>query len=98
MTMPNLIEVQKSSYDAFLQMDTPKDQRKDEGIEAVFRSVFPIKDSQNRATLEYVAYEFERPKFDVDECIRRDLTFAAPLKVTLRLVTFEIDPDAPEAD
>ncbi|WP_240008022.1 DNA-directed RNA polymerase subunit beta [Pseudaquidulcibacter saccharophilus] len=97
-TMPNLIEVQKSSYDAFLQMDTPKDQRKDEGIEAVFRSVFPIKDSQNRATLEYVAYEFERPKFDVDECIRRDLTFAAPLKVTLRLVTFEIDPDAPEAE
>ena len=95
-TMPNLIEVQKSSYDQFLQMDAEPNARKDEGIEAVFRSVFPIKDTQNRATLEYVSYEFERPKFDVDECIRRDLTFAAPLKVKLRLVTFEVDPEGGE--
>lgn len=95
-TMPNLIEVQKSSYDQFLQRNTAPDSRKDEGIEAVFRSVFPIKDTQNRATLEYVSYEFEKPKFDVDECIRRDLTYAAPLKVKLRLVTFEVDPDGGE--
>ena len=95
-TMPNLIEVQKSSYDQFLQMYTPRNERVDYGIEAVFRSVFPIKDSQNRATLEYVSYEFEKAKFDVEECIRRDLTYSAPLKVTLRLVTFEIDPDGGE--
>lgn len=95
-TMPNLIEVQKSSYDQFLQRYSEANSRKDEGIEAVFRSVFPIKDAQNRATLEYVSYEFEKPKFDVDECIRRDLTYAAPLKVKLRLVTFEVDPDGGE--
>ena len=77
-------------------MDAEPNARKDEGIEAVFRSVFPIKDTQNRATLEYVSYEFERPKFDVDECIRRDLTFAAPLKVKLRLVTFEVAPEGGE--
>ncbi len=95
-TMPNLIEVQKSSYDQFLQMNVQSNARREEGIEAVFKSVFPIKDSQNRATLEYVSYEFEKPKFDVEECIRRDLTYSAPLKVKLRLVTFEIDPDGGE--
>ena len=88
-TMPNLIEVQKSSYDQFLQKDVPQEMRRDEGIEAVFKSVFPIKDFQERAVLEYVSFEFEPPKFDVDECIQRDLTFSAPLKVKLRLITFE---------
>jgi DNA-directed RNA polymerase subunit beta len=92
-TMPNLIEVQKSSYDQFLQKDVPQEMRRDEGIEAVFKSVFPIKDFQERAVLEYVSFEFEPPKFDVDECIQRDLTFSAPLKVKLRLITFESDED-----
>jgi DNA-directed RNA polymerase subunit beta len=92
-TMPNLIEVQKSSYDQFLQKDVPLAQRRDEGIEAVFKSVFPIKDFQERAIMEYVSFEFEEPKFDVEECIQRDLTFAAPLKVKLRLITFESDED-----
>jgi DNA-directed RNA polymerase subunit beta len=92
-TMPNLIEVQKSSYDQFLQMDIPHEERGDEGIQAVFKSVFPIKDYQDRAYLEYVSFEFEQPKFDVEECMQRDLTYAAPLKVKLRLITFEVDED-----
>ncbi|NJR20657.1 MAG: DNA-directed RNA polymerase subunit beta, partial [Hyphomonadaceae bacterium] len=92
-TMPNLIEVQKSSYDQFLQKDVPLNERRDHGIEAVFKSVFPIKDFQERAVLEYVSFEFEKPKFDVEECIQRDLTYSAPLKVKLRLITFESDED-----
>ncbi|MGE0045623.1 MAG: DNA-directed RNA polymerase subunit beta, partial [Hyphomonadaceae bacterium] len=91
--MPNLIEVQKSSYDQFLQKDVRAGERRDEGIEAVFKSVFPIKDFSERATLEYVSYEFEEPKFDVEECQQRDMTYAAPLKVKLRLIVFESDEE-----
>ena len=91
--MPNLIEVQKASYDQFLQMDTPAAERTDTGLEAVFRSVFPIKDFNETATLEYVKYEFEEPKYDVEECQQRGMTFAAPLKVTLRLIVFEVDQE-----
>jgi DNA-directed RNA polymerase subunit beta len=90
-TMPNLIEVQKASYDQFLQMVTPAQDRTDTGLEAVFRSVFPIRDFNETATLEYVKYEFEEPKYDVEECQQRGMTFAAPLKVTLRLIVFEVD-------
>ena len=91
--MPNLIEVQRSSYEQFLQRETRVADRKDEGIEAVFKSVFPIKDFNERAVLEYVSYEFEDPKYDVEECIQRDMTFAAPLKVKLRLIVFENDEE-----
>ncbi|MBE7202352.1 MAG: hypothetical protein INR70_31745, partial [Parafilimonas terrae] len=91
--MPNLIEVQKASYDQFLLVDVPEGGRPDEGLQSVFRSVFPISDFAGTALLEFVRYEFEAPKFDVDECRQRDLTFAAPLKVTLRLIVFDIDPD-----
>src|ERR1019366_6378020 len=91
--MPNLIEVQRSSYEQFLQREVRPHQRKDEGIEAVFKSVFPIKDFNERATLEYVSYEFEDPKYDVEECIQRDMTYAAPLKVKLRLIVFEMDEE-----
>ncbi len=92
--MPNLIEVQKSSYEQFLQRDRNRTEpRNDEGLEAVFKSVFPIKDYSERALLEYVTYEFEDPKFDVDECVQRDLTYAAPLKATLRLIVFEQDEE-----
>ena len=91
--MPNLIEVQKASYDQFLLVDEPKGGRKDEGLQAVFRSVFPITDFSNTASLEFVKYEFEQPKYDVDECRQRDMTFAAPLKVTLRLIVFEVDEE-----
>src|SRR6186713_3178874 len=91
--MPNLIEVQRSSYEQFLQRETRAPNRVDEGIEAVFKSVFPIKDFNERAVLEYVSYEFEEPKYDVEECIQRDMTYAAPLKVKLRLIVFENDEE-----
>ena len=91
--MPNLIEVQKASYDQFLMVEEPEGGRANEGLQAVFKSVFPIEDFSGSSMLEFVKYEFEPPKFDVDECRQRDLTFAAPLKVTLRLIVFDIDED-----
>ncbi|MEP9373192.1 DNA-directed RNA polymerase subunit beta [Mesorhizobium sp. KR1-2] len=91
--MPNLIEVQKASYDQFLMVEEPAGGRPDEGLQAVFKSVFPISDFSGASMLEFVKYEFEAPKFDVDECRQRDLTYAAPLKVTLRLIVFDIDED-----
>ncbi|QBX38540.1 DNA-directed RNA polymerase subunit beta [Brevundimonas sp. S30B] len=91
--MPNLIEVQRASYEQFLQRDGRPGLRTDEGIEAVFKSVFPIKDFNERAVLEYVSYEFEEPKYDVEECIQRDMTYAAPLKVKLRLIVFETEEE-----
>src|SRR6202161_3196984 len=91
--MPNLIEVQKASYDQFLLVKEPHGGRPDEGLQAVFRSVFPISDFSNTAQLEFVRYEFEPPKYDVDECRQRGMTYAAPLKVTLRLIVFDIDEE-----
>ncbi len=91
--MPNLIEVQKASYDQFLLMDAPKGERPTEGLQAVFKSVFPIKDFADTAHLEFVKYEYEAPKYDVDECRQRGMTFSAPLKVTLRLIVFDVDPE-----
>src|SRR6188768_882759 len=80
--MPNLIEVQKASYDQFLLVQQP-----------VFKSVFPISDFSNTSMLEFVKYEFEAPKYDVDECRQRGMTYAAPLKVTLRLIVFDVDEE-----
>ena len=91
--MPNLIEVQKASYDQFLLVKEPVGGRPDEGLQAVFRSVFPISDFSNTSQLEFVKYEFEPPKYDVDECRQRGMTYAAPLKVTLRLIVFDIDEE-----
>src|SRR4030081_3976905 len=91
--MPNLIEVQRSSYDHFLQMGVMPAQRADVGLQEVFKSVFPIRDFSERAQLEFVRYELETPKYDVDECQQRGITFAAPLKVTLRLVVWDVDED-----
>ncbi len=91
--MPNLIEVQKQSYDQFLMVEEPKGGRATEGLQAVFSSVFPISDFSGRAQLEFVSYEFENPKYDVDECQQRGMTFAAPLKVKLRLITFDINEE-----
>ncbi|WP_022705691.1 DNA-directed RNA polymerase subunit beta [Paracoccus zeaxanthinifaciens] len=89
--MPNLIEVQKSSYDLFLSSGDGSAHQDGEGIQGVFQSVFPIKDFNETAVLEFVKYELERPKYDVEECQQRDMTFAAPLKVTLRLIVFDVD-------
>jgi len=91
--MPNLIEVQKYSYDQFLQMEEPQGGRDESGLQAVFKSVFPIDDFAGQSSLEFVRYEFEPPKYDVEECQQRGMTYAAPLKVTLRLIVFEIDED-----
>ncbi len=91
--MPNLIEVQKSSYDLFLNSGDQPDPQDGEGIKGVFQSVFPIKDFNETAVLEFVKYELEAPKYDVDECQQRDMTYSAPLKVTLRLIVFDIDED-----
>ena len=91
--MPNLIALQKSSYEAFLQMHVPHAKREDIGLHEVLRSTFPIKDFAAKSQLEYYKYELERPKYDEDECRQRGLTYAAPLKVTLRLVVWETDED-----
>ena len=91
--MPNLIEVQKTSYETFLQREVAQKNRTDTGLQEVFKSVFPIKDFSERGTLEFVNYEFEEPKYDVEECQQRGMTYAAPLKVTLRLVVWDIDEE-----
>ena len=93
-TMPNLIEVQRQSYEGFLQMHTAAGDRDLTGLEEVFRSVFPIKDFADRAALDFVKYELEPPKYDVEECHQRGLTYAAPLRVTLRLIVWDIDEDS----
>jgi len=91
--MPNLIEVQKNSYDAFLQMDIAPEKRANAGLQEVFRGVFPIKDFAERSSLEFVKFEFEAPKYDVEECQQRGMTYAAPLKLTLQLVVWDIDEE-----
>ncbi len=89
--IPNLIEIQKRSYQDFLQADVTSDERKDEGLQAVFKSVFPIKDFNETASLEFVAYELGQPKYDVDECHQRGMTYAAPLKVKIQLVIWDVE-------
>jgi DNA-directed RNA polymerase subunit beta len=91
--LPNLIEVQKKSYDQFLQIGIAPRERKDTGLQAVLKSVFPIQDFTETATLEFVCYEFDEPKYDVEECRQRDANFAAPMRATLRLITWVVDED-----
>jgi DNA-directed RNA polymerase subunit beta len=91
--MPNLIDVQRASYEAFLQMIVNPDNRTNSGLQEVFKSVFPIDDFAGRGRLEFVHYELEEPKYDVEECIQRGMTFAAPLKVILRLIVWDVDED-----
>ncbi len=91
--MPNLIEVQRNSYEQFLQMYDKVDERINVGLQAVFNSVFPIKDFVGRSMLEFVSYTLEDPKYDVDECHQRGLTYASPLRLTLRLIVWDLDTD-----
>ena len=91
--MPNLIDVQRSSYDTFLQMGISRADREEHGLQETFNSIFPIEDFAGRAKLEFVSYDLETPKFDVEECITRGLTYSAALKCTLRLVVYEIDQE-----
>src|SRR5207249_2057152 len=92
--IPNLIEVQKRSYETFLQQDALSDRREDIGLQAVFKSVFPIADYNDNALLEFDSFHFGDPKYTVEECHDRGMTFAIPLKVTLRLVVFDHDKEA----
>src|SRR6187455_2692640 len=91
--IPNLIDIQKQSYDKFLQKDLAPDQREDVGLQGVFKSVFPIKDFSETSSLEFVSYNLETPKYDVDECRARGMTFAAPVKVVIRLVVWDVNEE-----
>jgi DNA-directed RNA polymerase subunit beta len=91
--MPNLIGVQRDSYDKFVKLKPTEEERLKSGLEKVLQSVFPIQDFAGTSTLEYVRYDLEKPKYDVDECRQRGMTYAAPLKVTLQLIVFEIDEE-----
>ena len=88
--MPSLIEVQTGSYASFIEQDKNAEPC-EFGLEEVFKSIFPIKDFSGNGELEFVKYELEEPKYDVDECIKRDMTYAAPVKATLRLVVWDTD-------
>ena len=90
--LPYLIEIQKNSYDLFLQKDVLPNQRQGIGLQEVFKSVFPIKDFNETASLEFVGYSLGEPKYDVEECHQRGMTYAAPLKVTVQLVLWDVDP------
>src|SRR5262245_36882790 len=91
--IPNLIDIQKQSYEKFLQKDVPLDKREDVGLQGVFKSVFPIKDFSETSSLEFVSYTLDKPKYDVDECRQRGMTFAAPIKVIVRLVVWDTNEE-----
>jgi len=94
MDIPNLMEIQKKSYNDFIQKSILPENRKNQGLQAVFQSVFPIYDFNNNSSLEFAGFTFGDPKYSVEECRERDMTFSAPLKVTLRLVVRETDLDS----
>ncbi|MDC2993451.1 DNA-directed RNA polymerase subunit beta [Candidatus Pelagibacter sp.] len=93
LSIPNLIEVQKNSYRELTEFKQDVEQHLVKGFDRVFKSIFPIEDLNDKATLEYVSYKLDKPKFDVEECIARGLTYSAALKCTLRLVVYEIDQE-----
>ena len=90
-TLPNLIEVQKRSFDNFLQLKINPIERLNSGLHAIFKSVFPTNDYTERATVHYVSYDIGIPKYDVEECSQRGMTFGAPLLVNFRLIVWDID-------
>jgi DNA-directed RNA polymerase subunit beta len=91
--IPNLIDIQKQSYEKFLQKDIAFEKREDVGLQGVFKSVFPIKDFSETSSLEFVSYSLDKPKYDVDECRQRGMTFAAPIKVIVRLVVWDTNEE-----
>ena len=93
LSIPNLIEVQKNSYKELTEFKADVDQQFVKGFDRVFKSIFPIEDLNDKATLEYVSYKLEKPKFDVEECIQRGLTYSSALKCNLRLVVYEINQE-----
>ena len=95
LSIPNLIEVQKNSYNEFLNSKSLNEQLNDlsKGIDKVFKSIFPIEDGNDKSTLEYISYKLEKPKFDVIECKQRSLSYSAALKANLRLVVYDINTE-----
>jgi DNA-directed RNA polymerase subunit beta len=91
--IPNLIGIQKSSYERFLQSNVEPEKREEVGLQKVFKSVFPIRDYNNTASLEFVSYTLGTPKYDQDECRDRGMTWAAPLRVTIQLVLWDVNPE-----
>src|ERR1044072_4544488 len=87
--IPNLIDIQKSSYDKFLKSDIAPKERKDIGLQGVFKSVFPIRDFDGTSELVFVSYQLDKPKYDVEECRSRGMTYAAPIKVTTQLMIYD---------
>ena len=92
-SIPNLIEVQKKSYNQFLIPGTLKDSNLQKGLDKVFKSIFPIEELSDKASLEYLSFRLDKPKFDVEECRQRDLTYSSALKPILRLVVYDIDQE-----
>jgi DNA-directed RNA polymerase subunit beta len=90
--IPYLIEIQRASFDRFLQAEVEPAKREPIGLQAVFNSVFPIKDFNETSELQFVSYQFDRPKYDIDECKQRGMTYAAPMRVVIRLVVWDKDP------
>lgn len=90
---PHLIEMQQLSYDKFLQIDVDPDDRDDIGLQGIFKNIFPIEDFNGACSLEFVRYAFGEPKYTVEECIERGMTFEVPIKITVRLITFDVDSD-----
>jgi len=93
--IPDLIEIQKRSYDSFLQMEVDPDRREDKGLQAALTSVFPIADYNSTAVLEFVNYSLGTPKYDVRECMEQGMSYAAPLKVRVRLVVLDKEDKSP---
>ncbi|MBM4329345.1 MAG: DNA-directed RNA polymerase subunit beta [Deltaproteobacteria bacterium] len=91
--IPNLIEIQKQSYDRFLQAGAPPEAREDVGLQAVFQSVFPIRDFSDTASLEFIKYTLGEEKYNVEECLQKGVTYAFPLKITVQLIVWDVDPD-----
>jgi len=91
--IPNLIEIQKQSYDRFLQADIPPEEREDIGLQGVFKSVFPIKDFSDTASLEFIKYSLGEEKYNVEECLQKGVTYAVPLKITVQLIVWDVDPE-----
>ncbi len=91
--IPNLIEIQKQSYDRFLQADVPPEEREEIGLQGVFRSVFPIRDFSDTASLEFIKYTLGEEKYNVEECLQKGVTYAVPLKITVQLIVWDVDPE-----
>ncbi len=91
--IPQLIEIQSQSYNRFLQMDKASEEREDVGLQAVFRSVFPIKDFTDTASLEFIKYTLGEEKYSIEECLQKGVTYSVPLKITVQLIVWDIDPD-----